>query len=150
MYSVQSALICPHWSRSRCLLCSVSCELCQCTPHLVHVRERGLVSGVLWIWGRKHREQVLRGEGRGEERRGLRWQSWTLFHGRKWGSDQLSDTTSRQLRVMHRDNRAGMSRRETYLGEEPSWVEGGGTGGPVGTECGEGELQGTETMAEVN
>ena len=42
-----------------------------------------------------------------------------------------------------------MSRRETYPGEKPFWVEGGGTG-PVGTERGEGELQGTETMAEDN
>ena len=50
---------------------------------------------------------------------------------------------------MHIDNRAGMSGRETYPGEEPFWVEGGGMG-PVGTEWGERELQGTETMAEDN
>ena len=42
-----------------------------------------------------------------------------------------------------------MSGRETYPVEESFWAEGGGTG-PVGTEQGEGELRGTETMAEVN
>ena len=50
---------------------------------------------------------------------------------------------------MHIDNCAGMSGQETYPGEEPFWVEGGGTG-LVGIERGEGELRGTETMAEVN
>ena len=136
---VQSALICPHRSQSRHLLCSVSCELsvhttpsprqrtqpCQWCP--VDLREKAQATNV---------------EGRGE-RRGYWRQSWTLLQ-----MGQLSNTTSWQLRVMHRDNRAGMSGWETYLGEEPFWVEGWGMG-PVGTKWGEGELQGTETMAEV-
>ena len=42
-----------------------------------------------------------------------------------------------------------MSRCETYRGEEQSWVKGRGAG-PVDTEDGEGELRGTETMAEDN
>ena len=65
-----------HWSvhivtpcsRNRGAYSAVSAVSCQCTPHLVHIRECGLVSGVLWIWGRKHGQQVLRGEGRREER----------------------------------------------------------------------------------
>ena len=93
----------------------------------------------------REKAQATSVEGRGE-RRG---EAFDGSHERsyKWG--QLSDTTSLQLRVMHRDNHAGMSGWETYPGEEPFWLEGGGMV-PVGTERGEGELQGTETIVEVN
>ena len=42
-----------------------------------------------------------------------------------------------------------MSGGETYPGEEPFWAEGGGMG-LLGIERGEGELRGTETIAEDN
>ena len=54
-------------------------------------------------------------------------------------NEAVTDTTTWQLK----------SGWETYPRGEPFWVEGGGTG-PVGTEQGEGELQGTETIAEDN
>ena len=83
---------------------------------------------------------MLRGEGRGEAIDGSHEHSFMD------ANEAVTNTASWQLRVLDSDNRAGMSRCETYPGEESFWVEGGGTG-PVGTEQGEGELRGTETMA---
>ena len=92
----------------------------------------------------REKAQATSVEGRGE-RRG---EAFDGSHERSFmdANEAVTNTTSWQLTVIHRDNRAGMSRCETYPGEEPFWPEGGGMG-PVGTERREGELQGTDTMA---